>query len=174
MSGQLIPVLFRRMAGALLLALLAGNIYARAIVLLPHQLTHKPEHTGHHQIESMEEQWKQALLSNNLPVIEKLLAEDYTAITANGTIETKDQVLAAHRAGKMKLLSLEISDRKIRIYGNTAVVTSRADISAQNGEQKVTGQFRYTRVYTRNNAGQWKIVSFESSRIRDPNDRDGH
>jgi hypothetical protein len=35
----------------------------------------------------------------------------------------------------------------------------------------VSGSFRYTRVYVRDAQEQWKIVSFEASRIRPPGQR---
>lgn len=157
----------------LLLALLMEIPCLHAKTVLPHKLPRGPRHEIHREIEDLEDQYRQAMLTNNVAVIDQLLAEDYTAINANGMIETKAQVLAARKEGKRQILSLEISDRKIRIYGNTAVVTSRADVTVRNEQQEVSGKFRYTRVYNRNNSGQWKIVSFESSRIRDPNDRDG-
>ena len=64
--------------------------------------------------------------------------------------------------------SLDITDRKVRFYGTTAVVTSLANIQATTPEGKVTGNYRYTHVYVRDAQGDWKIVSFEASRVREP------
>jgi ketosteroid isomerase-like protein len=167
---------FSRMAAVpLVLAIVLDTpgLYAKPV--LPHNLPHTPKHEIHREIEAMEEQWRQALLTNNIAVIDRLLADDYTAITSNGTIETKAETLSAHKEGRRQFLSLDISDRKIRVYGNTAVVTSRADVTLKNEQQQeITGKFRYTRVYNRNSNGQWKIVSFESSRIGGSDDRDAH
>jgi len=60
-----------------------------------------------------------------------------------------------------------VSDRKLRFYGKTALVTSKANVIASNGSSDMAGSFRYTRVYVLNPQGQWKIVSFEASHIRD-------
>ena len=49
--------------------------------------------------------------------------------------------------------------------------TSVAEVTGNRGEDEVTGRYRYTRVYVRNAQGQWKIVSFESSRIREAGER---
>jgi ketosteroid isomerase-like protein len=54
----------------------------------------------------------------------------------------------------------------VRVYGDTAVVTSQASLSGTNGASDISGQYRYTRVYARRR-GQWKIVSFEASRVHD-------
>lgn len=165
-----------RMAAALLLFaffLGAPCLYAK-VPLPPHKMPRGYKHKVQRQIEVLEDQWRKAVLANDIGTVERLLSDDYTAITAGGMIQTKAQFLEPYREGKRQVLSLEISDRKIRVYGNTAVVTSRADVTMKRDEQEVSGQFRYTRVYNRNSAGQWKIVSFETSRIRDPNDRDAH
>ena len=63
-------------------------------------------------------------------------------------------------------LRITITDRKVRFYGATAVVTSLANIQATTPDGPMTGDFRYTRVYVRNAQGLWKIVSFEASRVR--------
>ena len=118
----------------------------------------------HKEIESLELEWRQALLSDDLPAIENLLADDYLGISANGTLETKDDVLAAKRSGSLKITAMSLSDIKVRIYGDTAVVTSRVQLTGKNGDHEISGRYRYTRVYS-NRHGQWKIVSFEASRV---------
>jgi ketosteroid isomerase-like protein len=138
--------------------------------MLPHR---GDKHEQHREVEAAEGQWRAAMLSNNVSDMDKLLADDYMAITANGTIETKAQALALRKAGTLRITKMDLSDTKIRIYGDTAVVTSRAEINGTNGERDISGHYRYTRVYN-NRLGQWKIVSFETSRMRDPNSLQKH
>lgn len=109
-------------------------------------------------------EWREALLTNNIPEISNLLADDYLGISADGTLETKADVLAKRRSGHFKITELNLSDIKIRIYGATAVVTSKAEVAGTAGSKPIGGFFRYTRVYTKR-GDQWKIVSFEASRI---------
>jgi ketosteroid isomerase-like protein len=93
------------------------------------------------------------------------------AITASGTLQTKDQALANLRSGRTHFTVLDISDRKVRFYGPTALVTSLAVVTGTNAQGNFAGSYRYTRVYVRNLQGEWKIVSFEASKIRDPAER---
>lgn len=123
-------------------------------------------HAIHKKIESLELEWRNAEVSNNLSVMDHLLADDYLGISANGTVETKAQELAQRRAGTVRIQSLDISDIKVRVYGDTAVVTSTAELVGVNGQSNISGNYRYTRVYNKR-FGQWKIVSFEASRIHD-------
>jgi ketosteroid isomerase-like protein len=108
------------------------------------------------------------MLKGNSTAMDALLADDYTAITAQGAIQTKEQALDSLKTGAFQLSALTVSDRKVRIYGTTAVVTSLAELTGSRDDKEVSGRYRYTRVYVRNPQGQWKIVSFEASRIEEP------
>ena len=127
-------------------------------------------HEYHHEIDQVEEAWRTAILKGNSTALAALLADDYTGITAKGAIQTKDQAVANLHSGTLQLAALNISDRKVRVYGSTAVVTSVAEITGGKNDQEITGRYRYTRVYVRNSQGQWKIVSFEASRIQESNE----
>ncbi len=144
----------------LLLLLGANPLFAR--------LPRAQKHENRHEIDHLEETWRTALLKGDITMMRSLLADDYMAITPTGTLQTKEESLASLRSGSMHITSLDISDRKVRIYGDTAVVTSLADMEATTPEGKVSGSYRYTRVYVRDATGAWKIVSFEASRITEP------
>jgi len=126
------------------------------------------KHESRHEIDQLEEEWRDAVLKGNTAAMDTLLDDDYMAITASGTLQSKEQTLANLRAGTLHLNSLDVSDRKVRFYGTTALVTSRAEVSGTNANGNISGSFRYTRVYVRDEHGHWKIVSFEASRIREP------
>jgi ketosteroid isomerase-like protein len=151
---------------ALLFALAMSVSAPRAHALLPKRETH----AVHKQIESLEMAWRQAVVDNNIPAIDHLLADDYVGITANGTIEDKTQAIAQRKAGTVRVTALNLDVLKIRIYGDIAVVTSIADLQGVNGQSDISGKYRYTRVYNRR-LGEWKIVSFEASRIHDADAR---
>lgn len=125
-------------------------------------------HESRHEIDQLEQTWRDAILHRNAAAMDGLLADDYIAITANGTLQSKEQTLANLRTGTSKFTSIEFTDRKVRFYGQTALVTSRAEIKGSNPEGDFSGSYRYTRVYVRNEQGKWKVVSFEASRIREP------
>ncbi len=122
---------------------------------------------AHKEIEGLELDWRQAQLTNNISEVDRLLADDYLGISANGTLETKADELTRRRSGSLHITQLDLSDIKVRIYGDTAVVTSKADLVGKNGDRDISGRYRYTRVYS-NRMGQWRIVSFEASRISGP------
>jgi ketosteroid isomerase-like protein len=145
--------------GRLFLAfILVSGFTPRAYAAFPH-------HDGNHkEIEGLELDWRHAQLTNDISTVDRLLADDYLGISANGTLETKADELAKRRSGSLHITVLDLSDIKVRIYGDTAVVTSKAELVGKNADRDISGRYRYTRVYS-NRAGQWRIVSFEASRI---------
>jgi ketosteroid isomerase-like protein len=128
-------------------------------------------HETRHEIDRLEENWRSAVLTRNVAAMDALLSDDYMAITAHGMLQSKDETLAGLRNGTVRIKSIDYSDRKVRFYGTTALVTSRAEVSGATPEGDISGSYRYTRVYARDAKGNWRIVSFEASRIRDRDDR---
>lgn len=125
-------------------------------------------HEIRHEIDQLEQIWLDALMHHNVQAMSTLLADDYTAITPDGTLQSKGQTLDNLRDGTVHFNSIEVSDRKVRFYGHTALVTSRAEVTGATPDGEMSGSYRYTRVYVRDSRGNWKIVSFEASRIREP------
>jgi ketosteroid isomerase-like protein len=128
------------------------------------------KHERHHEIDHLEEVWRNAILKNDSAAMGSLLADDYIAITPTGMLQTKEEALANLRSGRLHFTTLEMSDRKVRFYGATAIVTSTAEVEATAPDGNLSGSYRYTRVYARDVQGVWKIVSFEANRILGPGD----
>lgn len=150
--------------------LLAG---ARALPLEAQQAHKKgmaraQKHESRQLIDQLEDKWRTAVLKGDATAMQSLLADDYTGITAYGTLQSKDETITSLRTGTMHLTTLEISDRKVRFYGATALVTSAAFVEGVTGDGPVSGNYRYSHVYIRDLQGAWKIVNFEASRVHHP------
>lgn len=149
----------------------AGLMAYAAPFAAPPPIPKARRHEYRHEIERLEEAWRMAMLKSSSDALGPLLADDYTGITAQGAIQTKDQVLSSLKSGSFQLTAISVADRKIRVYGTTAVVTSMAEVAGKRNDEELNGRYRYTRVYVRNASGQWKIVSFEASRIQEAGER---
>ena len=124
----------------------------------------------HKQVEQLENDWQTAVLANDSATLDSLLADSYVGIGPEGTISSKAEELQARADGQERLQSYDQLDRKIRIYGTTAVVTSRVRIKGVYSGEPLLGEYRYTRVWSLIH-GQWRVVSFEASRIHDTSAR---
>jgi ketosteroid isomerase-like protein len=158
----------------MVLGLLAVPMLAQAPIAMPVQGRRMPraeKHESRHEIDQIEDAWRNAILKSNTAALDSLLADDYMAITASGTLQTKEQALANLRSGRIRFTAIDVSERKVRFYGATALVTSLVQVQGATADGNTSGSYRYTRVYVRDARGKWKIVSFEASRIREGDER---
>jgi len=132
---------------------------------------HAERHENRHAIDRLEDKWRDAVLNGNSAAMESLLADDYMAITPSGILQSKEQTLANLKSGALRFDRIEVTDRKVRFYGTTALVRCRAEVSGRTADGRISGSYRYTRVYVQDPKGTWRIVSFEANRIRDPEER---
>jgi ketosteroid isomerase-like protein len=131
-----------------------------------HAGPHRGARTMRDQIETLETQWKKAILANDTETMDHLLSDDYLGITANGQVVTKPQQLDRMRTRNFSLSMLQVSDVKIKLISqHAAIVTSLADVDGTNDGRPLHGSFRYTRVYRRIPNDGWKITSFEATRV---------
>ncbi len=122
------------------------------------------------QIEQLEQQWRTALLADDQATMAALLADSYIGIGPDGTIFTKAEELQGRASGRDHLEKIKVEDQKTRVYGTTAVVTSKVRIQGVYSGQPLLGEYRYTRVWSLTH-GQWTIVSFEANRVHDASAR---
>ena len=115
-------------------------------------------------IKAMTEQDRQAGLKGDVATLDKLLADDFITIRVNGATFTKAEVLENFKSGKLKYEAIEISDMKVRVYGDTALVNATANVKGHFGATDLSGQYRSVRVWVKRK-GQWQSVSFQVTRI---------
>jgi ketosteroid isomerase-like protein len=120
------------------------------------------------EIETLEEQWRTAQLTEDIPTMERLLAPDYLGITITGQVADKPQQLDRMRSRHLLITRIDLSDRKIKIFGAVAIVTSLARIEGTSEGTPMSGLYRYTRIYRRYPDGSWKITNFEVTRVPTP------
>jgi len=120
------------------------------------------------QIEKLEETWRVAQLNGDVETMDRLLSDDYIGITMNGQVVTKVQQLDRMRTRMLSVSKIELDDVKVKLIGQTAVVTSRAEVEGSNDGDPIHGIYRYTRVYSRSPGGTWKITNFEATRVGEP------
>lgn len=125
-----------------------------------------------HIIEKLERIWQQAELTGNTTTMATMLSEDYLGIYGDGTLATKAETIDSFKKGTTKFSHIHTWDRKIRVFGSTAVVVSKAQVTGEHDGESLSGYYRYTRVYHRHN-GVWQIVSFEASASRPPKQDQG-
>jgi ketosteroid isomerase-like protein len=114
------------------------------------------------EIVEMERQVKDASLRRDADFSQKTLAEDYVAISPLGQVSTKQDTLSVRRSGQLRYDTINITDMVVRVYGDTAVVTARAEVRGHQLGEDFSGPYRYTRVWVRR-SGHWQTVSYQAT-----------
>ena len=97
--------------------------------------------------------------------LDKFQTDDFTLIQGNGAVHNKAETLEGYKTGKTGFQKMDFSDVKVRIYGNTAVVTGIVTyIGEQEGVKSTGTPVRFTRVLVKRD-GIWKQVLNQSTRI---------
>jgi ketosteroid isomerase-like protein len=115
------------------------------------------------QIKTLSDQLAQAYIKGDTSFWEKYLADDYIGVYASGQKYTKSESV---QPGALKYESFDVREMKIRVYRDTAVVTSLTSAKGTiRGEGKpFSGDYRTTRVWVKQKGG-WKLVAFQSTQV---------
>ena len=132
-----------------------------ALLLAPPQAPHSAES----EVVQSERAWSEAFLRHDLPAISRLLADDFVGIDGRGVVSDKAAELEeakplAPESTAPALLNEELSDVRVRIYGDVAILT--AVNTARFSDSTI--RYRRTTVWVRR-GDRWQCVSFHGSRI---------
>jgi len=113
-------------------------------------------------IMQMEREWADAFVKRDAATLERILASDFTDTDDEGHIENRAKYIDSAKNPVGTFTSIETSETKVRVYGNSAVSTGRYVIKGTEREQGEP--FRYMAVYVKQQ-GRWQAVAFQSTRI---------
>ncbi len=117
------------------------------------------ETTNEQEVRQMIQKYRSALLQRDIPMLEKIWADDYVFVNASGEVLTKAQRLGNLKSGATSLDSINQEENiTVRVYQNSAVVTSRVTLKGQYSGKQISGQYRSTLVWVKGPAG-WQLVS---------------
>src|SRR5215510_12241891 len=110
------------------------------------------------EIMKLEDQWVQSRATKDPTMAKDLLSDDYLGANLTGQAQTKQQYIDGVTAGAVFAGKAEMTDRKVRIYRDTAVSTGV--VTGVVGADKV----RYIRVYVKRN-NKWRQVASQGTRV---------
>jgi ketosteroid isomerase-like protein len=105
-----------------------------------------------------------ALIHDDFAALEHLLADELTYTHSNASVDTKEQFLSFLRSGRLKYRELDHSDQRVRLYGETAILTGRTRVQSVFEGQEMRLTLRFTIVYIQR-AGRWQMAAWHSARV---------
>lgn len=121
-------------------------------------------------IHACEARLRDAALAGDVAALDALLADDLIFINQMGQVLSKDDDLALHRTGALRLDSLAFSDYRLRRLDETHVLaTLQADATGRAAGEPFTTRLRFTRIWQRQDdsrhGGAWQIIANHCSAV---------
>jgi uncharacterized protein (TIGR02246 family) len=117
------------------------------------------------QIRQIEEELRTAVVKGDAATFERVLADDYTTTNVNGLTRTKAQLIKDIKSGVAKTESLKLDNVKVRVYGDTAVLTAERRARSSLRGTDTSGHQRMLRVFVKRQ-GRWQPVAMQTTAIK--------
>jgi ketosteroid isomerase-like protein len=111
----------------------------------------------------MENDWAAADNKKDTAFLDRILANDWTYLGPEGPI-TKAQHLAELKSGGGGLEFETIADVKVRVFGDTAVVTGSANQKSSDKGKVTSGHYVWTDVFVKRQ-GRWQAVNSQDTLV---------
>lgn len=129
------------------------------------EATRSASDTDESVFEQLVHDWCTATLNKDTAFVDRILAEEYRAVSPRGTTETKTEALEALKDPTSTLTVCVENDIRTRIYGDAAVVTG---VGRHEGTYKGTPfadpPAIWTDTWVRRD-GRWQVVAAHATSI---------
>ena len=115
-------------------------------------------------LERMEQQRGQAILSADMPTLYAIYAEDFFYNLAAGNSLTRSEYLPMYASGDLKVHKAVNEGRDIRVYGDTAVVSGVVRVNATIRGENRNLHLRYLNVWVKR-GGSWVLVARQATNL---------
>lgn len=119
------------------------------------------------ELKKLEREWFTAVVKKDSATLDRLLAKDFVALNSDGSVIDKAAMSEMVQAGRLQLDDIRSDEFKLRLYGNTAVVTGK---STYVREGKELGSSFHQEIWVKrpDSVGKlrWQAVSWVSVPIK--------
>jgi ketosteroid isomerase-like protein len=112
----------------------------------------------------LEDEWALAVQQADTVALGRIIADDYFGTTASGGLQSKEDYLADFISGDRRTSSLTTEDLRVRVYGETAVLTHGGSAISQYRGTSASGHYRWTHVFVKRD-GRWQAVANHVTRL---------
>lgn len=109
----------------------------------------------------IENDWWAADKAKDEKALGRILADDWFYLGPQGTM-TKAQELAEVKKRDENIASLTLTDMKVRVYGDVAIVTFREHENSTKKNTDSSGEYLYTDVFVKRQ-GHWQAVNSQGT-----------
>jgi ketosteroid isomerase-like protein len=116
------------------------------------------------ELVKLENEFARAVANNDAGALDGILAEDWIIVDPDGSIIDKARFLEVIKSGTLSHESMESTDLRVRLYGNTAVVTGLTTTKGKFMGQGFASCERATDIFVKQ-ADRWQCVFTQLTRF---------
>ena len=109
-------------------------------------------------------EFDQAQVHNDVPTLERLVADDYMLVNSNATVEDKRQFLADFNLPGFKIDPYVVEQRVEKVWGEAAVLGGLVRLSWTQDGQHQTRLLRLAYVWAKRD-GRWRATYTQVTRV---------
>jgi ketosteroid isomerase-like protein len=128
------------------------------IVGLPVQFAAQEKSDAASTIRKLEEKWTESYKERHIDILASLLAEDFVITVEDGNVYSKAGYITHSADPSVRVDVAELSDLKVRMHGNAAVVTGAYHEKGESGGKRYEYRDRLTDVWMKV-GGNWQVIS---------------
>ena len=111
---------------------------------------------------ALEEERFGAMIARDFPRLQLLVHDELMYTHSSGVVDGKATWLDSMKSGRVKYKKAQCTERKVRLYGDTALITGRAQIEAEIGGEPKTLKLLFLNAWTKTPHG-WRFVAWQST-----------
>jgi ketosteroid isomerase-like protein len=112
----------------------------------------------------IEHDWGNAMVKGDVDTFSHCIGDDWVLTYSDGTLITKPMAQADLKEGALRIESFRLDDIKVRLYGDTAIVTGLITEKSKFRDKDTSGQRRFTDVFVKRD-GRWQAVASHESDV---------
>jgi len=113
-------------------------------------------------VAALDTEYQAAVAKNDAATMDRILADDFVLVTGRGKVLTKADLLAEARSGRFVYERQEDSSQKVRVWGDTAVVTALLWEKGTKDGKPFEHKLWFSDTYVRTPSG-WRYVFGQAS-----------
>jgi ketosteroid isomerase-like protein len=115
-------------------------------------------------VAALDTKYQAAVKANDAATMDQILADDFTLVTGRGKVFSKTDLIESARKKEVtyKRQDEEPGTQKVRVWGDTAVVTALLWIKSVQGDKTADYKLWFSDTYVRTPAG-WRYVFGQAS-----------
>jgi ketosteroid isomerase-like protein len=146
--------------------MMTSRVWLAIFFLVASASAQSPNSFASEELQRAEHKRIEALVSSDVPRLEKLLGDDLTYTHSTGITESKAEFLHRIQSGELKYDSMQNeNDVSVRLYNDTGVLTGTSRVRVRARGQVLNLHIRFTEVWVKRDHGSWQLAAWQATRI---------